>query len=175
MASHQQGAPQDKAVPVPVDAPDYPRCLEIARRVRASGCSRVGLIAAGQGIDVEAVALRLAAPLADLLGAPVAVLTEGAGSHDERAWAAREVSLVVLDATRARDLQPQVLRAAASHACVLVPLDRLERRGEHRTVLDVLDGVVVVARAGSREHVVRRQLHAIAPVRHIGVLLLSRR
>ena len=178
--------------------------LRAARRLRLTGRQVVGLLPVRDDVSVTPILLKLGASIASLSGAEVAVVdantrwpafpegvavpgsseaTDPPGALGAEAsrpyWVGR--SLVVLsppsDSSRAVDLAvlEQTLEAArARFETVLVDLTGLDALGEHLGAIALLDGVLLVARAGhTSESDLKRAQQAAPEPRSMGVLLVG--
>ncbi len=179
-----------------VDPEDSPRAyaelLRMARRVRESHRRAVGLLPASPPVAVPAVAIQLAAVMADVCAGPIAfvdantrwpALAAVAPHGDPQADGSARVTLCrgVVAFTRppSQDdridvdwLQDTLDERAHGFAHVLVDLTGFASMGEHARAFDMLDGVLVVARAGvSREGDLLALQAQVPRARMMGVLL----
>ncbi len=169
-------------------------CIRVARRLRHSGCRIIGLLPASPAIGVPAIGVQLGLALAEISGGTVAfvdanvrwpAISELAGD-DEAAtlgFATRWLrgSLALLTPPRALDAGagvPHLARVIREgqelFALVLVDLTGFGMLGEHLAAIEMVDGVLVVARAGeTTEDELLRLAHELPESRSLGVLLLG--
>ncbi len=170
-------------------------CIRIARRLRHSGCKIIGLLPSSSDIGVPAIGVQLGLALAEVSGGTVAfvdanirwpAISELAGGEraaDETAFTTRWLrgSLALLTPPRAGDagagvphLAGVIREGAELFAQVLVDLTGFKKLGEHLAAIDMVDGVLVVARAGrTRETELLALAHELPRARNLGVLLLG--
>lgn len=148
--------------------------IRLARQLRHAGRRCVGLLPAGETTVVWPVALQLGLALERVTGEPVAVvdadlswpeLEAGAGAatpgEDGLSWSQRLVGALDLFAPMERPppgarshqlvlLLGRIAAAPSGYTHVIVDLTCFrERPGEFLAMLEVVEGVVIVARAGA--------------------------
>jgi hypothetical protein len=171
-------------------------CIRIARRLRHSGCKIIGLLPASSDIGVPPIAVQLGLALAEVSGATIAfvdanlrwpAISEIADDEppvdDAAAFATRWLrgSLALLTPPRAGDagagvphLARVIREGSELFAQVLVDLTGFKKLGEHLAAIEMVDGVLVIGRAGrTREDELLRLNHELPRARNLGVLLLG--
>ena len=171
-------------------------CIRVARRLRHSGCKIIGLLPASSDIGVPAIGVQLGLALAEVSGATIAfvdanirwpAISELAGDSprgpDDAAFATRWLrgSLALLTPPRAGDagagvphLAGVIREGAELFAQVLVDLTGFKKLGEHLAAIEMVDGVLVIGRAGrTTEDELLRLGHELPRARTLGVLLLG--
>jgi hypothetical protein len=162
----------------------------LARVLRARRVRTLGLVPAGDGVAVPAVAIELARALVHAAAADVAVVDPlGRWTGAERSardagaerWYATEwiadrvavLSPVTADAAMAVPLLRAILRdELANYLHLVVDLTGFDRLGERAAASELLDGCAVVARSGqTRQREVARVLAELDERRALGVVL----
>jgi Mrp family chromosome partitioning ATPase len=178
------------------DRPDVrDECIRVARRLQHAGRKIIGLLPASNDIGVPAVGVQLGLALAEVSGGTVAFvdanlrwpaisgIAEGERTADESVFVTRWLrgSLALLTPPRARDAGagvPQLARViqhgAELFAYVMIDLTGFKQLGEHLAAIEMVDGVLVVARSGkTTEDQLLRLNHELPRSHHLGVLLLG--
>jgi hypothetical protein len=170
-------------------------CARAARRLVHAGRRVIGLLPSSDRVAVPPIGVQLGLALADLSGATVAFVDtnqrwpalDGAVVADARqegdAFATRWLrgSLALVVAPQGRHSSTGVLElgrvlrdGAELFGCVLVDLTGLKRLGEHLDAIALVDGVVIVARAGeTTEGELLRLRHELPAEKNLGVLLIG--
>lgn len=170
-------------------------CVPVARRIARAGKKIVGLLPASRDVGIVAVGLQLGLALGELTNGTVAYadanirwpalahVAPNARAGDETMFATRWLRGQLALLTPARIGQagagvPQLARviqhASELFAHVLVDLTGFKELGEHLAAIDMMDAVVVVARAGrTTEHELLRLNHDLPRHLNIGVLLAA--
>lgn len=182
----------------PVDErPDVrDECIRVARRIQHAGPRIVGLLPSSNDVGVAGVAVQLGLALAELVGATVAFVDanlrwpaiselavgERAG-EDESVFATRWLrgSLALLTPRRVGPAGaglPQLARIIQTgqelFASMLVDLTGFKKLGEHLAAIDMVDGVLVIGRAGrTTEDELLRLNEELARRQNLGVLLVG--
>lgn len=169
-------------------------CIPMARRIARAGKKIVGLVPASPEVGIVAVGVQLGLALGELTNGTVAYadanirwpaisqLALGTRpAENESMFATRWLRGQLALLTPARVGQagagvPQLARViqhgAELFAHVLVDLTGFKELGEHLAAIDMMDAVVVVARAGqTREHELLRLNHDLPRHLNLGVLL----
>ena len=169
-------------------------CIPVARRIHKAGRRVVGLLPASFDIGVMAVGVQLGLALVEVANTTVAYVDANVRwpaisqiavgtrpNDDESMFATRWLrgQLALLTPPRAGDAGaglPQLARVIQhsielfSH--VVVDLTGFKKLGEHLAAIEMMDGVVVVARAGhTTEDQLLRLNHELPANLHLGVLL----
>ena len=169
-------------------------CIPVARRIHKAGRRIVGLLPASTDIGVMAVGVQLGLALVEVANTTVAYVDANVRwpaisqiavgtrpNDDESMFATRWLrgQLALLTPPRAGDAGaglPQLARVIQhsielfSH--VVVDLTGFKKLGEHLAAIEMMDGVVVVARAGhTTEDQLLRLNHELPANLHLGVLL----
>jgi len=177
----------------PEVAPEaYAELLRVARRIRESRRQLIGLLPASPRVAVPAVAIQLAAVLCDVSAGPVVFVdanTRWPALESLRADSAGTSSTVVrltlrdgvVAVTHANDrpdridiawLQDTLERCADEFNLVLVDFTGFPLMGEHASAFDLVDAVLIVARAGlTREKELLARNAEVPAARRLGVLL----
>jgi hypothetical protein len=179
-----------------VDPRVHTECVRIARRLRLSGRRVFGLWPSGADVAVPPLAIQLGVALVELSGATVAYVDANvrrpavselvAGrprDGDETIFATRWLrgSLALLTPTEAGDagagvpqLRRVIERGTELFAHVLVDLTGFDQFGDHLSAVDLVEGVLLVGRAGrTREKELLRLAWQLAPEQNLGVLLVG--
>jgi hypothetical protein len=164
-------------------------CMRIARVARDRGCGTLGVLPASPRVSVLPVALQLARALVGLDGDPVAVVDADGQWPVQPAQATPagaapfvteritdELVLFMPPRDEPRDPLERLLaileRRDPSFGHILVDLSGLGRRGEHVAAMALVDGVIVLARAGeTRDAELRRVMADVPPRANLGALL----
>jgi hypothetical protein len=169
-------------------------CIPVARRLVRAEKKVVGLLPSSSRIGVTAVGVQLGLAMGEVCGAPVAYVDANVRwpaisqiavgtrpDDDESLFATRWLgdALALLTPPRAGDAGaglPQLARTIQHGGelfmHVLVDLTGFAKLGEHLAAIEMMDAVVVVARAGvTREHELLRLNHELPPRLHFGVLV----
>ncbi len=178
------------------DRPDVrDECIRVARRLVHAGRKIVGLLPASNDVGVSALGVQLGLALAEVSASTVAYvdanlrwpaisdIAVGEAAPDESAFATRWLrgSLALLTPPRVRDAGagvPQLARVIQHggelFGYVLVDLTGFKRLGEHLAAIEMVDGVLVIARSGrTTEDELLRLNHELPRNRHLGVLLVG--
>ena len=178
-------------------------CVRVARTLREAGCRVIGLVPATRDDAVPPVAIRLGIALVQLSGATVAYIDanvhwpalsaiaerpsaspgEGDGTGAGEVYATRWLSgtLALLTPPRvetAGEVVPQLRRVLDNGAelfqFVLVDLTGFDVIGEHAAAAALMDGVIIVGRAGkTKETVLLAHRDELRTARLLGVLLVG--
>ncbi len=171
-------------------------CVRIARRLKHADRKIIGLFPSSPDIGVPAVAVQLGLALGEVTGGTIAFVdanlrwpavsqsaTGGATTDDGSAFVTRWLrgSLALLTPRRAGDAGagvPQLAKIVQDgswlFAHVLVDLTGYKKLGEHLAAIEMVDGVLVVSRAGhTREDELIRLNDELPPAKTLGVLLLG--
>ena len=171
-------------------------CIRVARRLRHAGKKIIGLLPSSNDIGVSAIAVQLGLALAEVSGGTVAFVDANlrwpaisdlaagaAGAGDESVFATRWLrgSLALITPRRAvaagagvTQLARVIQHGAELFAQVLVDLTGFQRLGEHLAAIEMVDGVLVVGRAGrTREDELLELRLELAKDRQLGVLLVG--
>jgi hypothetical protein len=176
----------------------WAQCMRTAQHLRDQGKRIIGLVPAGDEVAVPPLAIQLGMALVQLSGATVAYvdanirwpaiseLCKGATpSADGSLFATHWLrgSLALLTPPGASDAGAGVpqLRRVIEHgselfAFVLVDLTGFDKLGEHLAAIDLVEGVIVVGRAGvTREKDMLRMAWQLPADRNLGVVLVGAR
>lgn len=169
-------------------------CIPVARRIHKAGRRIVGLLPASADIGVTAVGVQLGLALVEVANTTVAYVDANVrwpaisqiavgtrADDDESMFATRWLrgQLALLTPPRSGEAGaglPQLARVI-QHSVelftqVVVDLTGFKKLGEHLAAIEMMDGVVVVARAGrTTEDELLRLNHELPPNLHVGVLL----
>ncbi len=164
-------------------------CTRLAGVLLARGVRLIGLLPAGVNVAVPAVAVQLGRSLVALTGSPIGVI-DATGTWPGLAIAGSTVGASLFAATWLEDnlavLSPRTFdpggmlrnigsalaEEAAIFAAVLVDMTGFEHMGEHLAGIALVDGVIVVARAGrTTEDQVARWMREVPRERNLGILL----
>jgi len=169
-------------------------CIPVARRIHKAGRRIVGLLPASADIGVTAVGVQLGLALVEVANTTVAYVDANVRwpaisqiavgtrpNDDESMFATRWLrgQLALLTPPRSGEAGaglPQLARVI-QHSIelftqVVVDLTGFKKLGEHLAAIEMMDGVVVVARAGrTTEDELLRLNHELPPNLHVGVLL----
>lgn len=177
-------------------------CARAARRLVHAGRRVIGLLPSSDRVAVPPVGVQLGLSLADLSGATVAFVdanlrwpalpgtvvdaADGSLSDFEAnaafatRWLRGSLALVVAPRNADRgtsgvlELRRVLAEGAELFGSVLVDLTGLKRLGEHLDAIALVDGVVVVARAGeTTEGELLRLKHELPVEKNLGVLLIG--
>ena len=169
-------------------------CIPIARRLVHARKKVVGLLPASGRVGVTAVGVQLGLATVEVSGTPTAyvdanvrwpaisqIVVGTRADDDESLFATRWLrgSLALLTPPSAGDAGaglPQLARVIQTggelFAHVLVDLTGFKQLGEHLAAIEMMDAVVVVARAGlTREGDLLRIDQELPPGRSLGVLI----
>jgi hypothetical protein len=160
------------------------RLLGVAQELWNRGFRTVGLLAASRDALVPPVALQLGLALSRVAAGPVAVVDAGAawgapeGAARDRPFTPTPItarlSLLTAAAPALGELEELVAPGRAPARRLLVDLGPYEPAGEHLAAMALLDGVVVVARAGrTKLPDVERRLRDVPAAQRAGVLLVE--
>jgi hypothetical protein len=179
------------------DRPDVrDECIRVARRLQHTRRKIIGLLPSSADIGVPGIAVQLGLALAEVTAGTVAFVDANLRwpaiselavgvrkEEDESAFATRWLrgSLALLTPPRAGDagagvphLARVIQRGAELFAHVLVDLTGFKQLGEHLAAIEMVDGVLVVSRAGStREDELLRLNHELPTSHNVGVLLVG--
>ncbi|MSP61026.1 MAG: hypothetical protein EXR72_11910 [Myxococcales bacterium] len=170
-------------------------CIRVARRLRLTGNRVVGLIPASDRVGVVPAAAQLGAALVEVSGAAVALLDANVrwpaicepiaelGGATPSVFATHWLrpSLALLTPRRTGGagaglplLGRMIGESAELFAHLLVDLTGYRELGEYLGAVDLVDGVLVVARVGvTRDDDLLRMNHALPAAKNIGVLLVG--
>lgn len=174
-------------------------CVRIARRLKHAGRRIVGLLPSSGRVAVPGVGVQLGLALAEVSGGTVAFVDANlrwpaasaappggpvkVRSDEEAAFATRWLrgSLALITPQhqgQAGAGVPQLARVVREgnelFAHILVDLTGFKQLGEHLAAIEMMDGVLVVSRAGvTTEDELLRLNHELPPRLHLGVLLLG--
>lgn len=175
----------------------YAELFRIARRVRESERTVVGLLPTGPKVAVAPMMVELGFALTDACEGAVAVVDANtrypalrsiAGARDERSkksgftttWVADFLAVVTppeLESSRGMGLDrlDQMLQdEVQGFVHVLVDLTGFEQAGEHWGMLDTIDGVLLVGHPGeTREHDLTRLAADLPRDKVLGVILVG--
>ena len=182
----------------PDESPDlYAELFRIARRIRESERTIVGLLPTGPDVAVPPMAVELGFALADACEGAVAVVDantrwpalKGIGTpRDELSkksgfrttWLADFVAVITppksdgSEGMRLEGLDRLLREEIQGFIHVLVDLTGFEQAGEHWGMFDVLDGVLMVGHAGvTREADLMRLYSDMPPGAVLGVILIG--
>lgn len=159
----------------------YAECIRIARRLRTPGYAPIGLVPA-PGVEVEPVAMRLAAALVDLSAQPTALVYALARSARRRGsirWLRPALAVITPEAAvhaagKAAAARAAIARAGDSFRHILVDLSGLEALGELQSVLRSVQRIAVVASArATRETEVLALARSLPAPKQLGVMLVG--
>jgi hypothetical protein len=173
-------------------------CVPVARRIAKAEKKVVGLLPASRDIGVMAVGVQLGLALVEVAHTTIAYVDANVRwpaisqiavgtrpDDDESMFATRWLhgSLALLTPPRAGAAGagvPQLARVIQHSlelfAHILVDLTGFNKLGEHLAAIEMMDGVVVVARAGrTREEELLRLDHELPSHLNLGVLLAGAR
>jgi hypothetical protein len=174
-------------------------CIPVARRLVRAGKKVIGLLPASDRVGVTAVGVQLGLAAGELLGAPMAYVDANVRwpaisqiavgtrpDDDESLFATRWLdggSLALLTPPRVGDAGaglPQLARMIQTggelFAHLLVDLTGFKKLGEHLAAVEMMDAVVMIARAAvTREDELIRLHHELPPHLAFGVLVAGAR
>ena len=173
-------------------------CTRLARVLQQRGCRVLGLVPAADDVAVPAVALQLGVGLVEVTGSPVGVVDAYGTWPGTAAGEAPKVSArpdpslfatswlidnLAFLAPRAIDVGAMLLRLdAALHAeaqvfqHLVIDMTGFDHLGEHLAAMALLDGVIVLARAGrTTVPELVRWMRDIPEEKNLGVLLAGTR
>jgi len=171
-------------------------CVAVARRVKETGRRIIGLLPASSDIGVTAVGVQLGLSLVDIANTTaayvdanvrwpaIARLAVGTSATDDESmfatrWLRGQLALLVPPQIgQAGAGVPQLARviqhSAELFSHVIVDLTGFKMLGEHLAAIEMMDGVIVVARAGrTTENELLRLNHEMPRHLHLGVLLAN--
>ncbi|MEM1030734.1 MAG: hypothetical protein AAGN82_10310, partial [Myxococcota bacterium] len=178
-----------------VDPATYAEVYRLARQIREAGHRGLGFVPADDETPVTTLAVQLTLALADATSEKVALFD--ANIHDSRlrpvhrpddahrdgfatCWLDERSAIIVsviaspVGARSMPKIEAAIARARAGFGWVLVDFSRMEALGEHRRAYDLVEGVVLVARAGkTRDKALVRRQRELPPERDLGVLLVG--
>jgi hypothetical protein len=171
-------------------------CVRIARRLRLGGRKIVGLFPTASSLAIPPIAVHLGLALAEVSGGTVAFvdanlrwpglskIVGGEQAPEGAAFATRWLrgSLALLTPPQRGaagagvvELAHLIQQGAELFAHVLVDLTGFKQLGEHLSAIEMIDGVVIVARSGrTTEDELLRLKHELPRAQNLGVLLLGR-
>jgi hypothetical protein len=170
------------------------QCIPAARRIVQARRAVVGLLPASEKVGVPALGVQLGLAIVDVTGAPAAFVDANVRwpaisqiavgtrpDDDESMFATRWLrsTLALLTPPRAGaagaglpQLARVIQRAGEIFAHLLIDLTGFKKIGEHLAAIEMMDGVVVVARAGiTREDELLRLNHELPGHANLGVLI----
>ena len=179
-----------------VDAAAHAECVRIARRLDKTGCQTIGLWPAADDVAIPPLAIQLGLALTQLTSGTAAVIDAnvhrpGLALHHhqrqpsddasifETRWIRGSLALVVpkwIGESGAGVPQLEAMINANAHAFghMLVDLTGFDQLGDHLNAIELLDGVVMVARAArTREFELLKQNRQLAARRNLGVVLVG--
>lgn len=171
-------------------------CVPIAQRITRGRHKIIGLVPASNQVGVAAIGVQLGLAMCEVSGGTVAYVDANVRwpaiaqialgqrpDDDESAFATRWLrgSLALLTPPRASDAGaglPQLARVIQQSsnlfAQVLIDLTGFKKIGEHLAAVEMMDAVLVVARAGlTREDELLRLNHELPSRLNLGVLLAA--
>ena len=175
----------------------HAECIRIARRLRAAGRRVVGLVPAAEDVAVPPVAVRLGAALVQLAGTTVAfvdanvrwpalaaIASRPSKDRDDSVYSTRWLSdsLALLTPPTAQGAAAKLVghlervldEGPEIFQYLLVDLTGFRRLGGHTAAAQLVDGVIVVGRAGkTRERDLLRFREELWTAQLIGVLLVG--
>jgi hypothetical protein len=170
-------------------------CTRLARVLQGKRCRVIGAVPAADAVAVPAVALQLGLSLAEVTGSPVGVVDAHGTWPGSRVLAENSrldtslfatnwlVDNLALLTPRAFDTGALLLKLEAAlhdEALVfqhlIVDMTGFDHIGEHLAAMELLDGVIVVARSGKTTiPELARWMRDIPDERNLGVLLVGAR
>lgn len=169
-------------------------CVVVARRIKESGRRIIGLLPASTDVGVTGIGVQLGLSMVDVTGTTAAYVDANVrwpaissiavgtrAGEDESMFATRWLrgQLALLTPTRAGDAGagvPQLARVIQhsieifSH--LIIDLTGFKTLGEHLAAIEMMDGVIVVARAGRTvESELLRLNHELPRLLFLGVLV----
>lgn len=170
------------------------QCIPVARRIVHARRAVVGLLPASAKVGVPALGVQLGLALAEVSGAPAAFVDANVRwpaisqiavgtrpDDDESMFATRWLrgTLALLTPPRAGaagaglpQLARVIQRAGEIFSHLLIDLTGFTKIGEHLAAIEMMDGVVVVARAGiTREDELLRLHRELPGHANLGVLI----
>ncbi len=173
-------------------------CIPVARRIKKAERRIVGLLPASVDIGVMAIGVQLGLALVEVANTTAAYVDANVrwpaipqiavgtrSDDDESTFATRWVrgQLALLSPPRAgeagagvRQLARVIQHSIELFSHVVVDLTGFKKLGEHLAAIEMMDGVVVVARAGrTTEDELLRLSHELPRQLHLGVLLAHAR
>jgi len=173
----------------------YAEMYRLARQIRSSRDRVLGFVPADQASPVTSLAVQLTMALADATSDKVALFDANIHDSDLKemhapddaevdgfatCWLDERAAVIVsviqspIGGRSMPKIEAAIARARARFGWVLVDFSRLEALGEHRRAYDLVEGVILVARAGkTRDKVLVRRQREIPPERDLGVLLVG--
>jgi hypothetical protein len=174
----------------------HAECVRVAQRIRQTGRKIVGLVPTSSDVAVPPIAVQLGLALVELSGATVALVdanvrwpafsslaAEEVRTQDEMIFATRWLrgSLALLTPPRAWDPGagvPQLARVITQgselFAHVLVDLTGFELVGDHLAAVELVQSIMIIARAGrTKETELLRLQHDLPAGKNLGVLLVG--
>jgi hypothetical protein len=168
-------------------------CARLAGILQHRHLRVVGLAPAADNVAVPAVALQLGASLAEVTGSPVGVVDAHGSwpgarelSNDRRrddslfsaSWIVDNLALLTPRSFDTATMLPKLNSALHAEAQVfhhlLVDMTGFDHLGEHLAAMDLVDGVIVVARTvRTRLDDLARWMRDIPAERNLGVLLVG--
>jgi hypothetical protein len=176
----------------------HAECIRIARRLRAAGRRTVGLVPATRDVAVPPIAVRLGAALVELTGSTAAFVdanvrwpalatiaarpsTDSDDSVYSTRWLSDSLALLTPPAAEgAGKVVPHLERVLEQgpeiFQYLLVDLTGFDRIGGHAAAAQLVDGVIVIGRAGhTREADLLRFRDELWRAQLLGVLLYGAR
>jgi hypothetical protein len=165
----------------------------VARILVQKQCRLVGLAPAADDVSVPAVALQVGQALVEVTGSPVGVLDAHGSWPGARALAVPStpdaslftahwlVDNLAFLAPRSFDTGAVLLKLGAALAAeaqvfhhLVVDMTGLDHLGDHLAAIDLLDGIIIVARAGrTTVPELHRWMRDVPEERNLGVLLVG--
>lgn len=177
------------------DPATYAEVYRLARQIRASDDHVLGFVPADDATPVTPLAVQLTLALSDATSEKVALFD--ANVHGSRlkgvhqpddpeldgfatCWLDDRTAILVsviespIGGRCMPKIEAAIARARARFRWVLVDFSGMETLGEHRRAYDLVEGIVLVARAGkTRDKALVRRQREIPPERDLGVLLVG--
>ena len=174
----------------------HSECVRVAQRIRQTGKKIIGMVPTSSEVAVPPIAVQIGLALVELSGATVALVdanvrwpafsslaAEEVRTQDEMIFATRWLrgSLALLTPPRAWDPGagvPQLARVITQgselFAHVLVDLTGFELVGDHLAAVELVQSIMIIARAGrTKESELLRLQHDLPSGKNLGVLLVG--
>ena len=171
-------------------------CVGVARRVKETGRRIIGLLPASADIGVTAVGVQLGLALVDIANTTaayvdanvrwpaIARLAVGTSATDDESmfatrWLRGQLALLVPPHVGEAGVGVPQLARVIQHSIelfshVIIDLTGFKMLGEHLAAIEMMDGVILVARAGrTTENELLRLNHEMPRHLNLGVLLAN--